>query len=395
LRGLHSFAVWGNKLAFERAKIAASTKSLVGGEIRKDAKGQPTGILTNNATALLTAAVPPPTSQQLEARVRTALDTLAASGYVSVHEAGADTELDAAIATLNAAGQLPIRVYELLAARDAKLMDRVAHGAAIASPMLSMHGVKAFYDGALGSRGAYLLADYADQPRHRGRGGAEYGFDRDRMASLMKAGFQLVVHAIGDRANRETLDLIEEIERADPKTRDTRPRIEHAQVVSPDDVPRFAKLGAIASMQPSHAVEDMPWAEARLGPARIRGAYAWRTLRRAGARLVFSSDLPGTDYNIFYGLHSAVTRQDKHGQPAGGWRPEERMTIEEAIRGWTSWAAYAEFQEQNLGTIAVGRHANLTVMDIDPMQIGERDPARLLTGKILLTVVNGKVLANQ
>ena len=392
LRGLHSFAVWGNKLAFERARITASTKAPVGGEIRKDAHGQPSGILTNNATALLQNAVPPPTPEQLQARVKKALETLAASGYVSVHEAGADTDLDRALTSLAATQQLPIHVYELYAARDNALMNRLAHPAPAANATLIARGVKAFYDGALGSRGAYLLADYSDQPGHRGRGGAEYGFDRDRMASLMKAGFQLVVHAIGDRANRETLDLIEEVERTDAKTQETRPRIEHAQVLSPDDVRRFAGLGVMASMQPSHAVEDMAWAEQRLGPDRIKGAYAWRSLRRAGTRLAFSSDLPGTDYNIFYGLHSAVTRQDKNSQPAGGWRPEERMTIEEAMRGWTSWAAYAEFQEQDLGTIAVGRHANLTVMDIDPMQVGERDPARLLSGKILMTIVNGKTV---
>jgi predicted amidohydrolase YtcJ len=217
------------------------------------------------------------------------------------------------------------------------------------------------------------------------------------MAALMNKDFQIVVHAIGDRANRETLDLFESVERSTNSAvghdvRETRPRIEHAQVVSPQDIPRFAKLGVIASMQPSHAVEDMAWAEARLGPDRIKGAYAWRTLRRAGARLVFSSDLPGTDYNIFYGLHSAVTRQDKQGQPAGGWRPQERMTIEEAMRGWTNWATYAGFQENRLGVIASGRPADLTVMDIDPMQIGERDPAKLLTGKILMTIVNGKTV---
>jgi predicted amidohydrolase YtcJ len=199
----------------------------------------------------------------------------------------------------------------------------------------------------------------------------------------------VTIHAIGDRANREALDFVAAVQRDAPSARETRPRIEHAQVVHPEDQPRFAALGVIASMQPSHAVEDMAWAEARIGPERLQGAYAWRSLRRAGARLVFNSDLPATDFNIFYGLHSAVTRRDTHGQPPAGWRREEAMTIEEAIRGWTTWAAFAEFREHDIGVLAPGRIANLTVMDIDPLQIGERDPARLLSGRIVMTVVDG------
>jgi hypothetical protein len=212
------------------------------------------------------------------------------------------------------------------------------------------------------------------------------------MAAMMKAGFQIVVHAIGDRANREVLDLVEAVQRESAPARNTRPRIEHAQVVNPSDIPRFGALGVIASMQPSHAVEDMAWAEDRVGPDRINGAYAWRSLRRAGARLVFNSDLPGTDYNIFYGLHSAVTRQDRSGQPAGGWRPDEKMTIEEALRGWTVWAAYAMFREQVTGTLLPGRWADLTVIDIDPLRTGETEPAKLLNGRVLLTMVGGKVV---
>jgi predicted amidohydrolase YtcJ len=247
----------------------------------------------------------------------------------------------------------------------------------------------------MGSRGAFFLDPYSDRPGHLGVGGAEYGFDRDRMAAMMRAGFQVTIHAIGDRANREALDFFETVIRGTPSTRETRPRIEHAQVVTPADQLRFKLLGVIASMQPSHAVEDMPWAEARIGPDRIKAAYAWRSLRRAGARMTLNSDLPATDDNIFYGLHSAVTRMDRTGQPAGGWRREEALTIEEAIRGWTSWAAYAEFREHEIGTIAAGRVANLTVLSLDPFQTGERDPARLLSGRVVMTIVGGKVTANQ
>lgn len=397
LHGLHTFAVWGNQLAFERAGITKDTPSPAGGEIKKDAAGQPTGVLLNNASSLLTNALPPPTPAQLAARVRKALEAMVAHGYTSVHEAGADAPLLAALRSLDAAKQLAIPVYVMLAARDPELVRGAERSKVNTVPgsTLTVRGVKAFYDGAMGSRGAFFLDPYSDRPGHFGVGGAEYGFDRDRMAAMMRAGFQVTIHAIGDRANREALDFFEGVIRATPSTRGTRPRIEHAQVVAPADVPRFPLLGVIASMQPSHAVEDMPWAETRIGPERIKGAYAWRSLRRAGARMIFNSDLPATDDNIFYGLHSAVTRSDRTGQPAGGWRRDEALTIEEALRGWTTWAAYAEFREHEIGTIASGRVANLTVLNLDPFQTGERDPARLLTGRVVMTIVEGKVTTNR
>jgi hypothetical protein len=394
LRGLHSFASWGNRLAFERAGITGKTPSPEGGEIRRDARGFPTGILLNNASALLTRAVPRPAPALLDARLEKALRAMAEAGYVSVDEAGADTELLAAFARLNDRKALPIRVAAMLAARDPAQLDawRPRGPEKDDGRLLVTRSVKGFYDGAMGSRGAFFLTDYSDKPGHHGVGGPEYGFDRDRMTEMMKAGFQIVVHAIGDRANREALDLVEGVLREAGDRRETRPRIEHAQVVDPSDIPRFGTLGVIASMQPSHAVEDMAWAETRIGPERLAGAYAWRSLRRAGAHLVFSSDLPATDYNIFYGLHSAVTRQDRAGKPAGGWRPDERMTIEEALRGWTVWAAYAMFREPVTGTLLEGRWADITVMDLDPFQVGETDPAKLLGGKTLMTIVGGRVV---
>jgi predicted amidohydrolase YtcJ len=393
LRGLHTFAVWGNRLAFERAKITAATAAPAGGDIRKDRRGQPTGILLNTAGALLMNALPPATPAQLESRILEGLEALAAAGYVSVHETGAEEAVLAALERLHNGGRLSMPVYTMLAARDAALMKSWADRRPVTDPgQLIIRSVKAFYDGAMGSRGAYFFEDYSDRPGHRGVGGAEYGFDRDRMAAMMKAGFQVVIHAIGDRANREALDFFQAVMTSNPDAKNTRPRIEHAQVVNTADLPRFAALGVIASMQPSHAVEDMPWAEARIGPERIKGAYAWRSLRRAGARLALNSDLPATDYNIFYGLHSAVTRTDKENKPPGGWRTEEALTIEEALRGWTGWAAYVEFREHDVGTLAAGRRADITVVDIDPMQIGEREPHKLLTGKVVMTVGGGRVI---
>jgi predicted amidohydrolase YtcJ len=391
LRGLHSFAVWGNRVAFERAKITASTPNPAGGEIRKDRQGRPTGILLNNAGALLMQAVPAPTADQLDARLQRAFEALLGSGYVAVHEAGADTELLAALERAEAAGRLPVRVYAMLAARDVGLIDRWRERDPKKDGRLVVRSVKAFYDGAMGSRGALFLEDYSDRPGHRGLGGAGYGFDRDRLGALMRRGYQITIHAIGDRANREALDFFAAAIDHAPESASTRPRIEHAQVVSSADVPRFARLNVIASMQPSHAVEDMPWAEARIGPQRIAGAYAWRTLRRAEARLALNSDLPGTDYNFFYGVHSAVTRRNREHQPEGGWRAAERLTIEEAIRGWTTWAAYAGFEESRAGTIATDRPADLTVLDLDPFTAGS-DPARLLTGRVVMTIADGTIL---
>ena len=393
LRGLHTFASWGNRLAFERAKITAATPAPAGGEIRKDRRGQPTGILINNASALLTAALPAPTPSQLSTRVVKALEALAAAGYVSVHEAGADAALLATLDQLKTSYQLSLPVYTMLAARDPEVMNAWASRRTVTDPgPFVIRSVKAFYDGAMGSRGALFFEDYSDRPGHRGVGGRDYGFDPDRMAAMMRAEFQVVIHAIGDRANREALDLFESVMKANPGTKNTRPRIEHAQVVSAADIPRFAELGVIASMQPSHAVEDMPWAQDRIGPERIKGAYAWRSLRRAGARMAFNSDLPATDYNIFYGLHSAVTRTDKAHQPPGGWRREEALTIEEALRGWTSWAAYAEFREHETGTLVATRRADITVVDIDPLQVAEKEPHKLLDGKVLMTIAAGKIV---
>ena len=207
----------------------------------------------------------------------------------------------------------------------------------------------------------------------------------------MKAGFQASIHAIGDAGNRETLDFLDSVLREKPEARARRHRIEHAQVVHPDDFPRFARLGVIASMEPPHCVEDKTWAEDRLGPVRVKGAYAWRTLRKAGARLAFNSDLTGSDHDIFYGLHSAITRRDKKLEPAGGWYPEERMTPEEAVRGYTTWNAYAAFWEGETGVLAPGRWADVTVMDVDPFVLGATDPGKLLEGKIVATIVAGKL----
>jgi predicted amidohydrolase YtcJ len=387
LRGLHGFAAWGNRMAVDRASITRATPAPAGGTIVKDAKGEPTGIVTNSAVSLLSRAIPAATEAQTEIHLRDALEAMARAGYTSIHEASTPAVEVAALEAMAARGALPIRVHVWLDGRDTALARAwLARGPDTSdADNLVIRSVKVFADGALGSRGARLLADYSDRPGHRGITGGAYGYDSAAVAGLMRAGFQAVIHAIGDAANRETLDFFERVRGAGSTARD---RIEHAQVVNAADIPRFGRLGVIASMQPSHAVEDMPWAEQRVGAARIAGGYAWRSLRRAGARLVFNSDLPATDYDIFYGLHSAVTRSGKDGRPAGGWRAHEALTNEEAVRAFTTWAAYAAFDERRGGTIEPGRRADLTVMTIDPFRTNGEE---LLRGAVVLTVASGKV----
>jgi predicted amidohydrolase YtcJ len=390
LRSLHGFASWANTQALALAGITRDTPAPDGGEIRTDANGEPTGLVLNRAVPLLDNAVPRPTPTQRDAQLLRALRVMAQSGYTGIHEAGVAPDVMESFERLAERDSLPLRVHAMLSARDSALIRRWITRGPFTSPngMLSVRAVKAYYDGALGSRGAQLLADYADRPGHRGVSGGAYGFDRTLVADAMSAGFQVGIHAIGDAGNRATLDFIDSVTQAAPKARALRHRVEHAQVVSPPDIARFASSGVVASVQPPHAVEDKGWAETRVGAGRIAGAYAWRTLRKAGAPLVFSSDLPGSDWSPFYGLHSAITRQDTSGAPPGGWYPGQRMAPEEAVRGYTVWSAFAGFDEQDAGTIAVGRRADITVISVDPFR---DDPRTLLGGRVVMTMSRGRI----
>ena len=394
MQSLHGFAVWGNQKAFEAAGIDKNTPAPSGGRILKDAAGNLTGIVLDRAGRLLTDAIPEPTPEQFRSYVKAGLERMARDGYVAVHEAGVDRKLMNALSSLESEGLLPIRVYAMLSARDGDLCrEWLQKGPDRGNDhMLITRSVKAYYDGALGSRGARLLEDYSDLPGHKGTAGGEYGFDMELVAEMMGSGFQVGVHAIGDAGNRESLDFLQSVADANPETRDLRHRIEHAQVVHPDDFSRFSSLNVVASMEPPHCAEDQRWAETRLGPDRVKGAYAWRTLRKSGARLAFNSDLAGSDHDIFYGLHSAITRKTREGTPPDGWYPEERMTSEEALRGYTVWNAYAAHQENETGTLAPGKWADITVMDIDPLVVGETAPGKLFEGKIAATIVGGEVV---
>jgi predicted amidohydrolase YtcJ len=394
LDSLHGFAAWANQAALDTGGITADSEVPVGGEMRLGEDGEPNGLFLNRATTMLDAIVPPPPRETLIRQALIGLQQMAADGYVAVHEAGVSSRAMSVLEQLEEEGRLPIRFYAMLSLRDEALIRRWLEKGPDTDndSMLVTRAVKAYYDGALGSRGARLLYDYEDQPGHRGISGDGYGFDQALNAAAMKAGFQVAVHAIGDAGNREALDILEAVFEEDPSTRNNRHRIEHAQVIAPEDIPRFSQLGIIASMEPPHAMEDKTWAEDRLGPERILGAYAWRSLRETGADITFNADNPGSDHSIFYGLHSAITRQDKNLQPEGGWYVEQRLSSEESVRAYTNWSAYASFRENDTGIIEVGRWADLTVMDIDPFVLADEAPADILAGKILMTIVGGKVV---
>jgi len=394
MRSLHSFAGWCNQMALDRAGVTRDTAVAEGGEMRRDADGEPSGLFLNRAVPLIESAIPPLTEEQLRANLLSGLGQMAADGYVTVHDAGLHSSEMRVLEQLEEEGKLPIRVYAMLSLRDEALArEWLQRGPDTdADSMLVTRSVKAFFDGALGSRGARLLDDYSDMPGHRGVSGDEYGFDAQLTAAMMAAGFQVGIHAIGDAANRETLRFLAEVGADNAAIRNGRHRIEHAQVLHPLDLPKLGEYQVIASMQPTHAVEDKAWAEQRLGPDRILGAYAWRSLRNNGAMVVFSSDNPGSDHSIFYGLHAALTRRDKQAQPLGGWYPKEVFNIDEALRAYTRWSAFAGFREQETGIIAVGRWADLTVMDIDPFVLSQARPAAILGGQIEMTLVAGKIV---
>ncbi len=394
MRGLHGFADFVNQRALDETGVTAETPVPVGGEMRLAEDGTPTGLFINRAVEIVRSRMPEPSDEELRRLAQLGLERMAADGYVAVHDAGLGSRAMAVLEQMEADGELPIRVYAMLSLRDEDLIrDWIERGPdEDTDSMLVTRSVKAYYDGALGSRGARLLYDYSDMPGHRGISGDDYGFNEELMAEAMAAGFQIAIHAIGDAGNREALDILERIMNENPSTAGLRHRIEHAQVLHPDDLPRLAELGIIASMEPPHAMEDKTWAEDRLGPERILGAYAWRSLREAGTRLTFNSDNPGSDHDIFYGLHSAITRQDRDLQPEGGWYAQEAVNAEEAVRGYTTWSAYASFSDEDTGIIAPGQWADLTVIDIDPFVLADEAPSQLLGGKVLMTIVGGEVV---
>lgn len=379
-------AAWVNSEALRQASVTASTPDPPGGRILRDSRGEPTGILVDHAMQLVSSKIPPMTDEQRENRLRASLHRCVELGLTGVHDAGTDLATFMLLHQWDSAGTLPLRVYAMA--------DGQGHGAQVYPDLGSIHGklltlraVKFYMDGALGSRGAALHAPYADEPAQRGLLLTEPEELERKARSFMEKGYQVAVHAIGDRANTLALDILSRVA-AQVKENPGRHRIEHAQILRREDIPRFAQLGIIASMQPTHATSDMPWAERRVGKDRIAGAYAWKSLLDSGAHLAFGSDFPVEDANPLLGLYSARTRQDPKGNPPGGWLAQERLDGEQALRGFTTGAAYASFAESTRGMLKRGMDADFVALSVDPVGGPARD---LLTGKILLTVVAGNV----
>lgn len=375
-----------NTAALRIAGVTAATADPHGGRIIRDASGAPTGVFVDTASSLIDRHMPGATAEQRKARVLAAAEAIAATGLTAMHDAGIDTDTIAAVRELIDEGRFPIRVYGLLADNDALLEEWFARGPLLDhGGKLTIRAVKLYADGALGSRGAALLEPYADDATNSGLMIARPEHLEDVARRGRTAGFQINTHAIGDAGVRNVIDAYARA----GVTPEDRFRIEHLQVIASSDVPRLVSHGIIASMQPTHATSDMYWAEERLGPERVKGAYAWRTVLNAGGRLALGSDFPVEQVNPFLGIHAAVTRQDQKGWPEGGWFPSQRLTLAEAIRGFTSDAAYAAFQEASRGTIEPGKLADFTIVEGNIYDVAPQD---LYKTKVQYTVVGGEIV---
>jgi predicted amidohydrolase YtcJ len=393
-RRVDGHAVWVNSAALRAAGIGAAAADPTGGRILRRADGSPSGVLVDNAVDLVARGMPETTPADIERQILAAARACAGVGLTEVQDAsGYGPREIAALERLADRGELPIRVYATVSPAPSNLESAFARGIRVGqgSDFLTVRAIKAYADGALGSRGAALLADYSDEPGNRGL----LVTPPERLAEVARSarenGWQLWIHAIGDRGNRAALDAFAGAARATARAPagGDRPRIEHAQVVAPDDIPRFAREGVIASVQPTHATSDMGWAEQRVGKERIAGAYAWRRLLNARARLAGGSDFPVESENPLLGFYAAVTRQDADGRPPKGWRPEERLSRAEALALFTSDAAYAAFEEGRRGKIAPGFEGDLTVFAADPMTAPAPEIPRIA---VILTVVGGRII---
>ena len=378
-----------NSLALKKAEIDKSTPNPPGGEIEHDGLGEPTGMLKEAAAmALVRVRIPDPSIEERRRGIEIVLANVARNGVTSVQDNSAWEDFQV-YQQLKEDGKLTARITEWLPFNASlnELQDRRAQGGTT-DPWLKTGALKAVTDGALGSRTAALLEPYSDEPSSKGI----FTYDPDKLKAMAierdKAGFQLNFHAIGDLANRICLDVFEAVIKANGR-RDRRDRIEHAQVVAPMDFQRFAELKVIASMQPSHQTTDMRWAEDRVGSERIKGAYAWNTMLKNGVRLAF-----GTDYNVepispFRGLYACVTRERPEGGPRNGWEAQEKISLADCIRAYTSGSAYAQFEEGKKGELKVGEYADFVVLSDDLTKI---PPAQYTKVRVLRTVVGGRTV---
>jgi predicted amidohydrolase YtcJ len=381
-------AVLANAKAMQIAGVDKSTPDPAGGKIVRDANGDATGVFLDGAQGIIYDKVPAPTQDQLVRATRSAIAECNRWGLTTVAEPGTNDVHLAAHRVLLDAGEYSIRNYAMLS-DNAELIDEHLRSGPVDAAYdghLWVRAIKMFADGALGSRGAALLAPYSDDPSNVGLVVTPGAHMQEVAEKALRAGFQVCVHAIGDRGNRIVLDAYEGALRAVP-SHDPRFRIEHAQVIALDDIPRFAKMGIIPSMQSTHQISDMGWARARLGPDRIQGAYAWRRLLDTGVIIANGTDAPVEAVSTLRTFHAAVTRQNESNQPPGGWYPDQRLTREEALKSMTIWAAHANFQENILGSITPGKYADFVVMDRDWMTVPAED---IMATQIQSTYLSGK-----
>lgn len=378
-----------NSLALRLAKITKDTPNPSGGEIERDASGEPTGMLKEGAAIDLVATlIPPPSDEQRRRGIELVFADLAQNGVTSAQD-NSEWEDFEVYRALKVEGKLTARITEWLPFNSlmSDLEDMRTSGG-IADPWLRTGALKFVADGALGSRTAAMLVPYSDAPDTTGI----MTMDPEKLKKLAierdKAGYQIAFHAIGDKTNRVALDVFEAVLKANGP-RDRRDRIEHAQIVAPEDLPRFAQLKVIASMQPSHETSDMRWAGQRVGPERAKGAYAWATMKKNGVRLAFGTDYPVEPINPMRGLYACVTRELPEGGPAGGWQPQEKISLEDCIRGYTAGSAYAEFSEGRKGTLKTGQYADFVELSGDLTKI---PPSQYTKVTVLRTVVGGRTV---
>lgn len=383
-------AIWVNSKALEMAGITPATIDPPGGKIIRDNSGNLTGVFIDKATELIEKIVPPPTDAEVERCILLAADECMKAGLTEVHDMGLNSQTIRVYKKLADEQKLKIRIYGAVDAPSQTWNEFSERGPLLnyGNGMLTIRAVKMYADGALGSRGAALVENYSDDPGNRGLTLLDDSTMEAVTRQAIKKNFQVCIHAIGDRANHVVLNMYEKILGFENKN-DVRFRIEHAQVLLPEDISRFKKLNVLPSMQPIHSTSDMDWAEARLGTDRVKGAYAWKSLIKSGSIIPAGSDFPNDIMQPLWGLYAAVTRTDQDGKPEGGWYPEECMSREEALKAYTTWAAYAAFKEKEKGTIEVDKYADLTILSQDIMTIPTN---KILNTEIVMTLIGGKVV---
>lgn len=379
-----------NALALQKAGVTKASTDPSGGSIERDAQGNPAGVFIDNAQGVIDRAIPAQTRAQVKNAIKLSIAEMHRWGLTGVHDAGASAQVLELYEELGREGALNIRMYAMISDNAPTIDAWFKRGpqSGLYDGMLWVRSVKLYQDGALGSRGAALLEPYSDDAKTSGLLVSAPAHILDIATRALRAGFQVNSHAIGDRGNRLVLDSYEAAFKATP-TADHRFRVEHAQILNYDDIPRFAQLGVIPSMQASHQTSDMYWAGSRLGEGRLRGAYAWRSLLESGVVIPNGSDFPVEHVDPLISFKSAVSRQDARGWPAGGWYPEQRMTRDEGLKSMTLWPAYAAFQENELGSLAAGKRADFVVLDQDIMRAPD---GVLQDARVVSTWVGGRLM---